>query len=50
MLTDTNCKWLFRGVVIVCLTAVIVTALVTKTPVGELMDYLKVYATTLIGG
>ena len=50
MLKEAQCKWAFRSLVIVCLTIVVVTALATKTPVGELLEYLKVYATTLIGG
>jgi len=50
MLTESQCKWLFRGTVIVCITAIVVTALIVRTPLAELWDALKLIAASAIGG
>lgn len=50
MLTETNCKWMFRGLVMVCLTLIIVTALVMRTPLAELWDAIKLIAMSALGG
>ena len=50
MLTETKCKWLFRALVMVCLTAIIVTALVMRTPLAELWDAIKLIGMSALGG
>ena len=50
MLTESQCKWMFRGVVIVCVTVIVVTALIMRTPLVELWDAIKLIAASAIGG
>lgn len=49
MLTLDKAKLLFKGFVILCVTAVVITALVKETPLGQVWDAIKLMGATLVG-